>query len=46
VLFDPVQAWVKRLAQLPFVAELTVEPAQLDNAGLLGAAHLAWASLR
>ncbi|MFF0340339.1 ROK family protein [Kribbella sp. NPDC004875] len=45
VLFDPVQAWVKRLAQLPFVTELTVEPAQLDNAGLLGAAHQAWAAL-
>jgi glucokinase len=45
VLFDPVQAWVKRLAQLPFVAELTVVPAQLDNAGLLGAAHQAWAAL-
>ncbi|WP_427895171.1 ROK family protein [Kribbella sp. GL6] len=45
VLFDPVQAWVKRLAQLPFVADLTVEPAQLDNAGLLGAAHQAWAAL-
>ncbi|MFK4086163.1 ROK family protein [Kribbella sp. NPDC020789] len=46
VLFDPVQAWVKRLAQLPFVADLTIVPAQLDNAGLLGAAHQAWASLR
>ena len=45
VLFDPVQAWVKRLAQLPFVTELTVVPAQLDNAGLLGAAHQAWAAL-
>ncbi|HEY3558492.1 MAG TPA: ROK family protein [Kribbella sp.] len=45
VLFDPVQAWVKRLAQLPFVAELTVVPAQLDNAGLLGAAHQAWAAV-
>jgi glucokinase len=45
VLFDPVQAWVKRLAQLPFVTDITVEPAQLDNAGLLGAAHQAWASL-
>ncbi|MGZ0147018.1 ROK family protein [Kribbella sp. WER1] len=45
VLFDPVQAWVKRLAQLPFVTDLTVEPAQLDNAGLLGAAHQAWAAL-
>lgn len=42
VLFDPVQRWVKRLAQLPFVAELTVEPAQLDNAGLIGAARLGW----
>ncbi|GAA0605019.1 ROK family protein [Kribbella sandramycini] len=45
VLFDPVQAWVKRLAQLPFVTELNVVPAQLDNAGLLGAAHQAWASI-
>ncbi|WP_433021323.1 ROK family protein [Kribbella sp. CA-294648] len=42
VLFDPVQRWVKRLAQLPFVADLTVEPAQLDNAGLIGAARLGW----
>jgi glucokinase len=45
VLFDPVQAWVKRLAQLPFVTDLTVVPAQLGNAGLLGAAHQAWAAL-
>ncbi|MEU8224822.1 ROK family protein [Kribbella sp. NPDC048915] len=45
VLFDPVQAWVKRLAQLPFVTDITVEPAQLDNAGLLGAAHQAWSAL-
>lgn len=45
ILFDPVRAWVKRLAQLPFVADLTVEPAQLDNAGLLGAAHQAWSAL-
>ena len=45
MLFDPVQAWVKRLAQLPFVTDLTVVPAQLDNAGLLGAAHQAWAAL-
>lgn len=45
VLFDPVQRWVKRLAQLPFVADLTVEPAQLDNAGLIGAARLGWDSL-
>lgn len=42
VLFDPVQRWVKRLAQLPFVTDLTVEPAQLDNAGLIGAARLGW----
>ncbi|TWD83122.1 glucokinase [Kribbella amoyensis] len=42
VLFDPVERWVKRLAQLPFVTDLTVEPAQLPNAGLLGAARLAW----
>jgi glucokinase len=45
VLFDPVQRWVKRLAQLPFVEELTVHPAVLDNAGLVGAAKLAWNSL-
>ena len=45
VLFDPVQRWVKRLAQLPFVADLSVEPAQLANAGLLGAARLAWDTL-
>ncbi|GAA1510570.1 ROK family protein [Kribbella lupini] len=44
VLFDPVSRWVKRLAQLPFVTDLTVEPAQLANAGLLGAARLAWAT--
>ncbi|GAA1584254.1 ROK family protein [Kribbella sancticallisti] len=46
VLFDPVQRWVKRLAQLPFVTDLTVEPAQLDNAGLIGAARLGWDALR
>jgi glucokinase len=46
ILFDPVQRWVKRLAQLPFVADLTVEPAQLDNAGLIGAARLGWDALR
>ena len=45
VLFDPVQRWVKRFAQLPFVADLTVEPAQLDNAGLIGAARLGWDAL-
>jgi glucokinase len=45
VLFDPVQAWVKRLAQLPFVTDLSVAPAQLDNAGLLGAAHQAWTAV-
>jgi glucokinase len=46
VLFEPVQRWVKRLAQLPFVAGLTVEPAKLDNAGLIGAARLGWDALR
>jgi glucokinase len=46
VLFDPVRRWVKRLAQLPFVTELTVEPARLDNAGLIGAARLGWDALR
>ncbi|MET7281401.1 ROK family protein [Kribbella sp. NPDC005582] len=46
VLFDPLEAWVKRLAQLPFVADLSVVPAQLANAGLLGAAHQAWSSIR
>ena len=33
-------------SKLPFVTDLTVEPAQLDNAGLLGAAHQAWTTLR
>ncbi|WP_112236568.1 ROK family protein [Kribbella monticola] len=46
VLFDPVQRWVKRFAQLPFVAELTVVPAQLPNAGLIGAARLGWDALK
>lgn len=46
VLFDPVHRWVKRLAQLPFIADLTVQPAQLDNAGLVGAARLGWDALR
>lgn len=46
VLFEPVQRWVKRLAQLPFVTELTVEPAKLENAGLIGAARLGWDALR
>lgn len=46
VLFEPVQRWVKRLAQLPFVTDLTVQPAQLDNAGLIGAARLGWDALR
>jgi glucokinase len=45
VLFDPLQRWVKRLAQLPFVDDLTVRPAVLDNAGLVGSAKLAWDSL-
>ena len=45
VLFDPLQRWVKRLAQLPFVDGLTVRPALLDDAGLVGAAKLAWNSL-
>ncbi|MFC0622936.1 ROK family protein [Kribbella deserti] len=41
ILFDPVQRWVKRFAQLPYVTDLSVRPAQLENAGLLGAARLA-----
>lgn len=45
VLFDPLQRWVKRLAQLPYVSDLTVRPALLENAGLVGAAKLAWESL-
>jgi glucokinase len=45
VLFDPVQRWVKRLAQLPYVTDLTVRPAQLENAGLVGAARLGWDAL-
>lgn len=45
VLFDPLDRWIKRLAQLPFVQGLTVHPAVLENAGLVGAAKLAWDSL-
>lgn len=45
VLFEPLDRWIKRVAQLPFVADLTVRPAVLDNAGLVGAAKLAWDSL-
>jgi glucokinase len=45
VLFDPLDRWIKRLAQLPFVDGLTVRPAVLENAGLVGAAKLAWDSL-
>jgi glucokinase len=45
VLFDPLDRWIKRLAQLPFVQGLTVRPAVLENAGLVGAAKLAWDSL-
>jgi glucokinase len=45
VLFDPLDRWIKRLAQLPFVQGLRVRPAVLENAGLVGAARLAWDSL-
>jgi glucokinase len=45
VLFDPLDRWIKRLAQLPFVDGLRVRPAVLENAGLVGAAKLAWDSL-
>jgi glucokinase len=45
VLFDPLQSWVKRLAQLPYFSDLTVRPALLENAGLVGAAKLAWESV-
>jgi glucokinase len=45
VLFDPLDRWIKRMAQLPFVQGLTVRPAVLENAGLVGAAKLAWDSL-
>jgi glucokinase len=45
VLFEPLRRWVHEYAKLPFVSNITVEPAQLDNAGLIGAARLAWDAL-
>lgn len=42
VIFEPLRRHLRDFAVLPFVTELEVRPAVLDNAGLLGAAALAF----
>ncbi|MGI3785138.1 MAG: ROK family protein [Janthinobacterium lividum] len=41
VIFDPLRRHVADFAALPYVRDLEVRPAMLENAGLLGAAALA-----
>lgn len=41
VIFDPLRRHLKEFAVLSFVTDLEVRPAELENAGLLGAAALA-----
>ncbi len=41
VIFDPLRRHLRDFAVLPFVRELEIRPAELDNAGILGAAALA-----
>jgi glucokinase len=42
VIFEPLRRHLRDFAVLPYVAELEVRPAVLENAGLLGAAALAF----
>ena len=42
VIFEPLRRHLRAFAVLPFVRALEVRPAVLDNAGLLGAAALAF----
>lgn len=42
VIFEPLRRHLRDFAVLPYVSELEVRPAVLDNAGLLGAAALAF----
>ncbi|HLT62030.1 MAG TPA: ROK family protein [Microlunatus sp.] len=41
VIFEPLRRHLREFAVLPYVTGLEVRPAELDNAGLLGAAALA-----
>lgn len=41
VIFDPLRAHLPDFAVLPYVVDLEIRPAELDNAGLIGAAALA-----
>jgi glucokinase len=41
VIFEPLRRHVAEFAALPYVADLEIRPAVLENAGLLGAAKLA-----
>lgn len=41
VIFDPIRRHLRDFAVLPYVADLQILPAELENAGLLGAASLA-----
>ncbi len=41
MVFDPLRRHLADFAVLPYVSDLEVRPAVLENAGLLGAAALA-----
>ncbi|MDN5727259.1 MAG: ROK family protein [Propionibacteriales bacterium] len=41
VIFDPLRRHLRDFAVLPYVVDLQIHPAELENAGLLGAASLA-----
>ncbi|MBA8795757.1 glucokinase [Friedmanniella endophytica] len=46
VVFDPLRRHLEDFAALPFVQPLEVRPAELENAGILGAAALALGDAR
>ena len=46
VIFDPLRRHLRDFATLPFVRGIEVRPAELDNAGILGAAALALGDAR
>lgn len=46
VIFDPLRRHLRDFATLPFVRDLEIRPAELDNAGILGAAALALGDAR
>lgn len=41
VIFDPLRRHLRTFAVLPYIKDLELRPAELDNAGLIGAASLA-----